>query len=74
MNSTLFLNTLGPGVSAGLNKKRGVESPYHLKSTNSCIILTDLAQEVINLHAYMIQRTRILPTPGNENISYTTEY
>lgn len=73
MNSTLFLSTLGPGIS-WVKQRRGVETPYHLKSTNSCIILTDLAHEVINLHVYMIQRTRILPTPGKENISYTTEY
>lgn len=76
MNSTVFLNTLGLGISAGLNNRRGVESPYHLKTQRQwkpCIILTDLAHEVINLHVDMIHRTHIMPAPGNENNSYTTE-
>lgn len=57
-----------------------MERRCHLKSTKTmkCIILTDLAHEVINLHVYMIQRTHsekwIVPTAANESVSYTTEY
>lgn len=43
-----------------------------------CIILTDLAHEVMNLPVYMIQKTYIetwiLPTPAYETIFYKTEY